>query len=299
MEYINIHRSVLDGAEFVGAEPIERATWLSLLAFCCGQENGGVIAGCKAWADRRWQQLAKVTADEVTRVTELWKWDGDDLVVNFYPEESEDRVKAMRRGGKIGNRRMQENRKAKNPGVKPPSQPPSVTPSEGGRSAGRSDNGMEWNGMEGKGKETGGAAVAEIPSEEAVLKAAREYPGDMARAIPAVIPEGWALSWYAWRLTPSAGAFPQDWLGDLTRRFRSGWINGDPRTRGAVEKKREKNPGEVSASVTEIAKQKRRTELQAELRELVDEIESLVQAGAEVPKEKTEREREIRKEISE
>jgi hypothetical protein len=114
-----------------------------------------------------------------------------------------------------------------------------------------------------------------------------------------VIPEGWALSWYAWRCSPAAGPFPIDWIADLTRRFKSGWVNGDPRTRVGIEKKREKFGGEVSASVAEIAKQKRRQELNEELRELVDEIESLVQAGAEVPREKTGREREIRKEISE
>lgn len=105
MEYINIHRSVLDGAEFVGAEPLDRATWLMLLSYCCGQENGGVIEACRTWADRRWQQLAKVTAVEVQRVSDLWKWAGDDLVVNFYPEQAEKETRAKRRGGIIGNKR--------------------------------------------------------------------------------------------------------------------------------------------------------------------------------------------------
>jgi hypothetical protein len=154
---------------------------------------------------------------------------------------------------------------------------------------------MERNEMEGKGTD----AVAEIPSEESVLWAAKAYGGEMARGIPPVIPEGWALSWYAWRRSPAAGPFPIDWKSDLTRRFKSGWVNGDPRTRGVFGKNGAKNSAEVSASVAEIAKQKRRQELNEELRELVDEIESLVQAGAEVPREKTTREREIQKEISE
>lgn len=278
MEYINLHRSVLAGSEFVGAEPVDRATWLMLLDYCCGQENGGVIEACKAWADRQWQQIAKVTKNEVERASKLWMWEGDDLVVNFYPEEAESQVKAMRRGGRIGNRKMQENRKAKKPGVKPPSQAPLSAPLQ----AGRSDNEMEWNEREGKG--TDGAS--EIPSEETVLKAAKEYRGDMARAIPPVIPEGWALNWLAWRLTPAAGPFPVDWVGDLTRRFKSGWVNGDPRTRGVFGKNGAKNSGEVSASVAAIQDGKRVAELQAAIRAGKAEVENMKALGEDYRAEK-------------
>ena len=65
MNWINIETTTLDSEEFVGSEPINRATWLCLFRFCAGQENGGVIVGCKSWADRKWQQLARVTQPEV------------------------------------------------------------------------------------------------------------------------------------------------------------------------------------------------------------------------------------------
>jgi hypothetical protein len=294
MEYINIHVSVIDSAEFKSAEPVDQATWLKLLRYCCGQENGGVIEKAGDLSDRAWQGLVCATRGEVLRETGLWKWEGQDLVVNFYPEESESQVKAMRRGGKIGNRRMQENRKGRKPCVKPPSQAPLSAPLQ----AGRSRNEMEWKETEGKEMEL--AAVVPpgtVPSELEVLEAAQKYPGDMARGIPPVIPEGWALSWYAWRMTPAAGAFPEDWNADLTRRFKAAWVNGDPRT-GRV-KGIEKNCGAVSPNVAAIQSGQRQRELLAELRELEQEIEALVQAGAAVPPEKTARERELRQEISE
>jgi hypothetical protein len=100
MEYLNLHVSVLDRPELVGAEPIDRATWLYLLRYCAGQENGGRILGCASWGDRRWQQIARVTLREVKRRTELWRWEGEDLVVHFYPSEQEAAVRAKRQAGR-------------------------------------------------------------------------------------------------------------------------------------------------------------------------------------------------------
>ena len=102
MDWINIHTSILDSAEFVGADPICRATWLCLLRYCCGQENGGRISGCAQWHDRRWQQLTRVTKREVTAKCDLWHWDGDDVVVNGYPIEKERQVRQARGVGMAG-----------------------------------------------------------------------------------------------------------------------------------------------------------------------------------------------------
>lgn len=108
MEWINIHVSVLDSVEFVGCEPVEQATWLKLLRFAIGQENGGVIVGCAGWKDRKWQQLTRCTKREVTAECDLWTWDGDDLTVAFYPTEKEAEVKAKRENGKRGGRPKKE-----------------------------------------------------------------------------------------------------------------------------------------------------------------------------------------------
>ncbi len=101
MDWLNLHTSVLDSQEFLGAEPTVRATWLCLLRYCVGQENSGVIPSSKAWGDRRWQQVCRVTLAEVQQASELWSWDGDDLRVSFYPSDKQAEVQAKRGAGKL------------------------------------------------------------------------------------------------------------------------------------------------------------------------------------------------------
>lgn len=100
MEWLNLHTSVLDSPTLVGEEPVNRATWLFLLRFCVGQENGGVIAGAATWGDRKWQQLCRVTLAEVKMTTPLWHWDGQDLHLALYPHQAETKVKTMREFGR-------------------------------------------------------------------------------------------------------------------------------------------------------------------------------------------------------
>lgn len=104
MEWLNLHASVLDSPEFVGEEPVNQATWIKLLRFCMGQENGGRISQCREWADRKWQQLIRVTEDEVTTESALWRWDGADLIVWEYPLDKEREVRANRENGRRGGR---------------------------------------------------------------------------------------------------------------------------------------------------------------------------------------------------
>ena len=77
MNYLNIHTDILRGVEFIGAEPIERATWIALLGWCATQENSGVIKGCKSWKNRQWQQLAGVTEEEVKTISPLYGFEGN------------------------------------------------------------------------------------------------------------------------------------------------------------------------------------------------------------------------------
>lgn len=101
MDWLNIHSSTLDSAEMVGSEPVDRATWLCLQRFCIGQENAGRIANCRSWADRKWQQLARVTLKEVSRPCDLWAWDGADLIVWRYPVDKEAEVISRRGVAKL------------------------------------------------------------------------------------------------------------------------------------------------------------------------------------------------------
>lgn len=104
MEWLNLHTKTLDSEEVIGSDPVERGTWLMLLRYCIGQENGGVICDCKGWKDRKWQQLVRVTHREIATKSDLWSWDGDNLVVTHYPVEKETEVITNRLNGSRGGR---------------------------------------------------------------------------------------------------------------------------------------------------------------------------------------------------
>lgn len=96
MNWINLNVTTLDSEEFLGSEPEQRATWLCLLRYCVGQENGGRIPGARSWTDRKWLQVVRVAEREIATACELWHWDGDDLIVSFYPADKEDEVRERR-----------------------------------------------------------------------------------------------------------------------------------------------------------------------------------------------------------
>jgi len=104
MKHLNIEIAVLRSPDFLGADPVDRATWLCLLAFCADQENSGIIRSCRGWKDRQWQQVAGVTLEEVSKQTMLWNWLGDDLLVFHYPTKAEEFAKTMRERGSRGGK---------------------------------------------------------------------------------------------------------------------------------------------------------------------------------------------------
>ena len=104
MNWLNIHTDVLRSVEYLGAEPIERATWLSLLGWCATQENGGVISNATQWNDRKWQQICGITKKEVETKSELYEFIGNDLFIHHYPLEAQTAVVAKREAGKKGGR---------------------------------------------------------------------------------------------------------------------------------------------------------------------------------------------------
>lgn len=112
VNWLNINTATLDSPEFLGADPVQRAAWLCLLRYCAGQENGGTIANCSEWKDRQWQQVVRVTLDEVMQQCELYQWSGSDLVVSFYPAEKETEIQERRaraaENGKKGGRPRKE-----------------------------------------------------------------------------------------------------------------------------------------------------------------------------------------------
>lgn len=115
-------------------------------------------------------------------------------------------------------------------------------PSEGGDQSSTDQNRSDHGECEGKLPE--GTAGSLIPSEAEVLEFARTFE-DLARGL-STIPEGYAMSWLAWRMEPRAGVFPKDWKADLRRRYVSSVLDkktAAPRT--PVESARSKRLEEL------------------------------------------------------
>lgn len=100
MNWLNLNIQTLDSENFVGSDPVDRSTWLCLLRYCIGQENSGVIVNCGEWADRKWQQLVRVTKKEAERKCDLWSWDGETLIVWGYPDDKQDEIQMKRERAK-------------------------------------------------------------------------------------------------------------------------------------------------------------------------------------------------------
>lgn len=106
MNYINIHISTLRTREYAASDPVQRATWLNLMAYCVEQENGGKISDCAGWNCRLWQFTCGVTKREVGSNSALWSFDDEGtLTVWGYPVDQEDAVRAKRLGGAKGGKK--------------------------------------------------------------------------------------------------------------------------------------------------------------------------------------------------
>jgi len=158
MKYLNLEVDLLRRPEYLGSDPIDRATWLNLMAWSASQENGGVIQNCKEWPDRKWQQLCGVTLSEVHRTCELFEFDeGGNLTVLFYPRDKETEVlqkrEIARKNGKTGGRpttkkpRRKTNKKPTSVSTSEPTPEPTSQPKKNQRPK------AEGKGREGKEKE--------------------------------------------------------------------------------------------------------------------------------------------------
>jgi len=103
MEWINLHiPSQIRHPAYIGSSPAERGTWISVLAYACEIECGGRLVGAATWKDRQWQQSCGVTKREVMDSDRLLTIDGDDVIVNGYPEKKEAIVRENRKNGHLG-----------------------------------------------------------------------------------------------------------------------------------------------------------------------------------------------------
>jgi hypothetical protein len=169
MDWLNIHRSTLGAEEFLGCEPVQRATWLCLMAYCADQENGGRIDGASEWGDRKWQQVVRITRDEAHEKCALWAWVDGVLIVWAYPSEKESEVRRNREnGGKGGRPPKPRNNQVVSSGL-PSGLTETITQTEPSApiSAETERKGKERKGKEEEGKEKKARQAAFVPPSEA------------------------------------------------------------------------------------------------------------------------------------
>ena len=223
MTYINIPTAQLEHEAFLDATDEQNGIWLKLMRYCCSMENGGRIPAAKSWARNKIMIVLRVDSQQLTKTCPLWKWIGEDLLVEFYPKAKEAEVQGKRKIAKHANKARWRN----------PSSDPSSDPSS---ESGREEKRREENRREGKAPsppderqsipETRSTEFGvEIPTDEAIVAFAKSWPGDIQRGIPAGITEAWALGWIAWRRSDPR-PFPKDWQDDMVRRFRADWVSG-------------------------------------------------------------------------
>lgn len=213
MRWLNIEISNLRSPAFVGAEPVERATWLSLLAYCADQENGGVIADCRSWKDRQWQQTCGITQAEAQQECQLWEWVGDSLSVAFFPLEKQAEVQTKRDAGRRGGS-VKSEAKTQASRINGAKHNPSTSQAETQAQAKLEPNGKERKEMESKGKEVG-RVTAPQRSKSYLLD--EEFWAEMKRHYPDIDVEGESRKQDAWLLAHPGRK--------KTRQFVINWLN--------------------------------------------------------------------------
>lgn len=225
MDWLNIHVSTLDSEAFVGAEPVDRATWLCLMRFCCGQENGGVIPQAREWSDRKWQQVCRVTLEEVVRECALWSWTEDgSLRVNFYPEEKEREVKTKRVAGKETARKRWDTPTTlliapETMGASPANSPADSSASSSATSSADAEG--EGKGREGerKGNGKGTGATGPLASPDGWLPETQTRPSKRDRLRSILVRYGCSLSYGRDDIFPEwcnvVDHYPLEWIEEL------------------------------------------------------------------------------------
>lgn len=105
MNWLNLETNELRAPEFLAATAMERGVWLSLLLHCVSVENNGRLQGAVKWTQRQWMVVCGLEANEVMNTTtELWRIEGEDVLVWGYPHSVQRGLEARRENGRKGGR---------------------------------------------------------------------------------------------------------------------------------------------------------------------------------------------------
>lgn len=125
-KHLNLPLSFLTGDRYLGSDPVTRSTCISLHVYCVGQENGGRVVGARLWRDRKCQQVLGVTREELDADSDLWDWEGDDILLRDYNHNQERLAQVARENGKKkkrGSRTQSDSHRVTHPKTPPESQP--------------------------------------------------------------------------------------------------------------------------------------------------------------------------------
>ncbi len=110
MYYVGIPTEEPGMFNFKTSPRAHQAIWIILILWCGQQENDGVIKDCRKWTDHEWISFTAIEKREVMEKSKLWKWDGDDLIVERFPVKYQRGLIKSRDGGlKSAEMRAQRN----------------------------------------------------------------------------------------------------------------------------------------------------------------------------------------------
>ena len=89
----------MTGPEWLRIPAVLRGHWHALWCWCGSRRNGGRIEDCRSFTNRDWDRIAGVTKAALRKLVEagLVSWDGDDLIVSFYPVDAESKARSRSR----------------------------------------------------------------------------------------------------------------------------------------------------------------------------------------------------------
>ena len=104
MRYFPVECASVTGTDFSCATFEQQGQWLNLMTYCASQENGGRIEGAAELPAVFFQRTLTMRKEEFESVCPLWTWDGQDLVVKFYPLQNQEKCETLRESGRKGGR---------------------------------------------------------------------------------------------------------------------------------------------------------------------------------------------------
>ncbi len=104
MNYLKLQVTDTLKLPWIRASMQARGALVSLLMFCCSQENGGVIKDSLDYGNNDWRDLTRLSLDDVLAVlsAQLARWHGKDLVISMYDMPGQRALEVKRAQGEHG-----------------------------------------------------------------------------------------------------------------------------------------------------------------------------------------------------